>query len=141
MGSTAISTSTNHSILLKSQTAAGTDTSSGKNTASSESATSTETTAASATTASTETTTGGGSAKSSGTVAVTGSSGSSKYYDPADTNKDGTVSAKEERVYYSKHPEKAAKNQEAGSAGQTYTRNGRIAESAGEAQNSFGASA
>ena len=52
----------------------------------------------------------GGGAPPSGagkTSETSESSDSSKVYDPADTNKDGTVSWKEERDYKLKHPEKA----------------------------------
>jgi hypothetical protein len=46
----------------------------------------------------------GGAGKSAGT---SGTSDSNKIYDPADTNKDGTVSWKEQRAYDLKHPEEA----------------------------------
>jgi hypothetical protein len=52
----------------------------------------------------------GGGAPPSGagkSAETSGSSNSSKVYDPEDTNKDGTVSWKEKQDYKLKHPEKA----------------------------------
>jgi hypothetical protein len=59
----------------------------------------------------------GGGAPKAGASGGSSSSNDTKVYDPADTNKDGTVSFQEQMQYDLKHPEKEKDNSAANSKG------------------------
>jgi hypothetical protein len=143
----AISGTTNYSSGLesrvtvvtraKSGTAAETDTYEGQNasgsTASSENKTSSATTTetkssreeSSASESSGKSKSSAGGSGSAGSAAAGGGT-SSACYDPADTNRDGVVSAEEARKYAGNHPTKAARYEQAASSSTSYGSQGKM---------------